>query len=134
MEVGNAVTYAVLTIAPTTRGIHPSLTLAEVCLSVWRAHFAYHDWMALVRDHGHTLDGFHHSWTASLGHAQIHAERTLGMKNPPLAGRDVIDPLDPTSGGPKDDFRMPYEIRKYVYAEAPGVAVNGTRDAYWLPE
>lgn len=134
VEIENAAT-GVPTIAPTTRGVHPSLTLAEVCISVQRAHFAYHDWMVQVRDFGDTLAGFHNAWMASLGHAQIHVERTLGMMAhgmPPLSGYDVTDPLNPTLGGPKGDFRMPYEIRKYVYAKAPGV-VNGTCNAYWLP-
>ena len=133
VEVGNAVSFGVPTIAPTSRGIHPSLRFADVCRSVQRAHFAYHDWMALVRDQGHTLDGFHRAWMASLGHAQIHVERTLGMKIPSLVGYDVTNPLNPTSGGPQGDFRMPYEIRRYVYADAPGV-VNGECDAYWLPQ
>lgn len=90
--------------------------------------------MVRVRDAGHTLDGFHNSWMASLGHAQIHVERTLGMKIPPLAGYDVGNPLNPTPGGSKGEFRMPYEIRGYVYAAAPGVStVDGKCDAYWLP-
>src|SRR5262249_38534374 len=135
IEIGNAVTFSVPTIAPATRGIHPSLTFDDVCVSVQRAHFAYHDWMVLVRDQGHTLDGFHKSWMASLGHAQIHVERTLGMMEhgmPPLSGYDVADPLNTLVGGPKGDFRMPYEIRKNVYADEPG-EVNRQSDAYWLP-
>ena len=137
IEVGNAaVPFRVPTIAPATRGVHPKLTFNDVCVSVQRAHYAYHDWMAQVRDAGHTVDGFHKAWMASLGHAQIHVERTLGMMTPgmpPRVGYDLTDPLNTLSGGPKGDFRMPYEIRKYVYAAAPGVSPDGTCDAYWLP-
>lgn len=116
---------------PFSQRVHPSLTYNDICITVQRAHHAHHHWVEELIVNGTTREGFRNSWFAMLAHSQIHIERTLGMEMPPLIAADVGNPTNPIETVPGRELRVPYEIRKLVYAAVPGV-VHGECDPEYL--